>query len=208
MIELPELYTHQETMLNDVRTALSKHRRAILCAAPGTGKTRISKRILASYANRPQLEGESGRALFAVHRRGLVDNASNSFGEAPRLPHGVIMSKRKTNLTESVQVASIDTLNAWYSDGDHYTGDTFDLIVFDEAHAHISKLRSMLEPHDAKRKAHGLKETFLLGLSATPQSSIDSPVSDFTTRESDGTKTTSPASRFSTARSITSSERH
>lgn len=169
VIEIPDLYPHQTKMMNDVRDALKEHRRAILFAPPGTGKTRVAKCILGRYANRPQLEGESGRALFAVHRRGLVDNASGSFGEAPKLPHGLIMSKRKTNLAESVQVASIDTLNAWYSDGGHYTGDTFDLLVFDEAHAHISKLRTMLEPHDAKRKAHGLKETFLLGLSATPQ---------------------------------------
>lgn len=169
VIEIPKLYPHQEKMLSDVREALKNHRRAILFAPPGTGKTRVSKVVLGMYSNRPQLEGESGRALFSVHRRGLVDNASGSFNEAPRLPHGLIMSKRKTNLAESVQVASIDTLNAWYSDGSQYTGDTFDLIVFDEAHAHISKLRTMLAPHDAKRKAHGLKETFLLGLSATPQ---------------------------------------
>lgn len=169
VIELPSLYAHQGDMRDRTRIAMSCDKRVILCAPPGTGKTRLAKWILASFANRPQMEGESGKALFAVHRRGLVDNASNSFREIPVLPHGLIMSGRKTNFSESVQVASIDTLNGWYCDGSSYTGDTFDLIVMDEIHAHVSKFRTMLEAHDAKRLAHGLKPAFVLGLSATPQ---------------------------------------
>lgn len=77
------------------------------------------------------------------------------------------MSQRKTNLAEPVQVASIDTMNAWYCEDGQYTGDTFDLIVFDEAHAHVSKLRSMLGPHDAKRAAHGMKPASVMWLNAT-----------------------------------------
>lgn len=169
MIKLPELYKHQETMRDDVRAALSKHRRVILCAPPGTGKTRLAKWILGSYANREKREGESGRALFVVHRRGLVDNASGSFGESPELPHGLIMSGRETDVRHAVQVASIDTINSWYCDGGKYTGHTFDLVVWDEAHAHLSKLRSFLNPHDSRRANEGLKPTFVMGLSATPQ---------------------------------------
>lgn len=169
VIELPSLYPHQESMRDESREKLRRFGRVVLCAPPGTGKTRISKWILSSFSNRPQSECESGKALFVVHRRGLVDNASNSFGQTPSLPHGVIMSQRKTNLNQSVQVASIDTMNAWYCEGGQYTGETYDLIVFDEAHAHVSKLRSMLGPHDAKRAAHGLKPAYVLGLSATPQ---------------------------------------
>lgn len=169
VIDLPDLYPHQQKMRDDVRIALAKYQRVILCAPPGTGKTRLSKWILASFANRPQSDVESGKALFVVHRRGLVDNASNSFSENPCLPHGIIMSQRKTRFEESVQVASIDTMNAWFCEDGQYTGDTYDLIVFDEAHAHVSKLRSMLTPHDAKREAHGLKPAYIMGLSATPQ---------------------------------------
>lgn len=132
VIELPSLYPHQEAMRDESREKLRRFGRVVLCAPPGTGKTRISKWILGSFSNRPQAEGESGKALFVVHRRGLVDNASNSFGQIPSLPHGVIMSQRKTNLSQSVQVASIDTMNAWYCEGGQYTGDPYDLIVFDE----------------------------------------------------------------------------
>jgi len=115
------------------------------------------------------MKGESGKALFAVHRRGLVDNASDSFNEHPRLPHGLIMSKRKPDFTEPVQVASIDTMNAWFCEDGKYTGDTYDLVVYDETHTHVAKLRTMMGPHNAKREAHGLRPSYLLGLSATPQ---------------------------------------
>lgn len=156
-------------MRDNARKALYIHKRVVLCAPPGTGKTRTAKWVMTSFANRPQAEGESGRALFVVHRRGLVDNASNSFGELPALPHGVIMSQRKTKLDESVQVASIDTMIAWYCEDGQYTGDTFDLVIMDEIHAHVAKFRTFLTAHDAKRAAHGLKPTYVLGLSATPQ---------------------------------------
>lgn len=172
MIELPDLYPHQEQMRDDIRAALAKHRRVIICAPPGTGKTRLAKWILGAYLNRvncDKREGESGRAMFAVHRRGLVDNASDSFAEHPALTHGIIMSGR-TPSQDNIQVASIDTKNSWYCEGGEYKTDwTYDFVVFDETHSHISKLRTFLDAHDAKRRELGLKPTFVLGLSATPQ---------------------------------------
>lgn len=169
MVTLPELYPHQEKMRDALRASLFKHRRSILCAPPGTGKTRLAKWILGSFANREPAEGMSGMSLFTVHRRGLVDNASFSFGEDPVLPHGIIMSGRDTSFNRRVHVASIDSLNSWYVKGDQYDGHTFDLIAFDECHAHLPSLRSFLGPHDAKRERDGLKPAFVLGLSATPQ---------------------------------------
>ena len=170
MIELPSLYPHQETMRDDIRDALMKYRRAILCAPPGTGKTRLAKWIMGAYVNRPKRANESGRAMFAVHRRGLVDNASDSFNETPKLRHGIIMAGEETTPGLPIQVASIDTKNSWYCEGGAYTTKyTYDLVVFDETHSHISKLRTFLEAHDAKRAVMGLSPAFVLGLSATPQ---------------------------------------
>lgn len=170
MVEVPSLYPHQETMRDEVRSALVKHRRVILCAPPGTGKTRLAKWVLAAYANRPKRHNESRRALFTVHRRGLVDNASDSFNEVPELSHGIIMAGRETFGGREIQVGSIDTLLSWYCEGGNYDINlTFDLVVFDEAHAHISKLRTFLDGQDRKRAELGLAPSFVLGLSATPQ---------------------------------------
>ncbi len=169
-IPLPELYTHQEEQKNRCRAALAQHGRVILSAPPGTGKTRCAKWILASSANRQPTERQSGHSLFTVHRRGLVDNAVNSFGEEPSLPHGVIMSGCETSYGSRIQVASIDTLLSWFCDNGTYGADlTFDLIVFDECHSHHQKLAKFLKYHDVHRESLGLHPAYVIGLTATPQ---------------------------------------
>jgi len=133
VIELPTLYLHQDDMVNRLRASLARHRASILQAPPGTGKTRIAKWMLGTSANREPKPTQSGKSLFAVHRRGLVDNASSSFNEHPRLPHGILMSGVEHDASRSVQVASIDTLLSWFCEDGAYTWDeTFDLVIFDE----------------------------------------------------------------------------
>jgi superfamily II DNA or RNA helicase len=171
VVELPSLWPHQETVRDAVRAALAKHRRVILCAPCGFGKTRIAKAILGASVNLDRGEGWSGRSLFAVHRRGLVNNASDSFNEEPRLPHGIIMAGEDTSPGCETQVASIDSANSWYigENGRYETDYTYDFITIDEAHSHLSKFRTFLAAHDAKRQSLGLRPAFVLGLSATPQ---------------------------------------
>ena len=173
MIELPSLYPHQEDLRDRTRESLARNGRVILCAPPGMGKTRTAKWILGSAANRERRESQSGFSLFTVHRRGLVDNAANSFSEAPYLPHGVIMSGRQTNWKKRTQVASIDTLLAWFIQENVYHIDyTFDLIVWDEAHSHHPKFARFLERHDAKREELGLPPAYVIGLTATPHAIV------------------------------------
>lgn len=170
MIELPTLYPHQVDMVDRLRSALALHRRAILCAPPGTGKTRMSKFILGAAINREPPARSSGRYLWCVHRRGLVNNAEDSFSECPELPHGVIMSGRQPAYGRRVQVASVDSLLSWFIEDEKYSTDiTFDLIVFDETHSHLDKLARFLRYHDAKREELDKHPTYLVGLSATPQ---------------------------------------
>lgn len=170
MIELPSLYPHQGDHKDRIRAGLAQHIRVIACAPPGTGKTRMAKWILGASANREPLPNQSGKSLFCVHRRGLVDNASNSFAEEPELRHGLIMSDRETAYGRRVQVASIDTLLRWFIENDRYeTNVTFDLIVFDEAHSHHSKFARFLQYHDAYREELGLHPAYVIGLTATPQ---------------------------------------
>ena len=170
MIELPSLYDHQVEFIDAGRAALRRHRAVILQAPPGTGKTRCAKWIIGNTLNKPKTEKQSGFSLFTVHRRSLVDNASESFNESPELPHGLIMSGRETNWRHGVQVASIDTLLSWYVEGGEYQVETtFDLILFDETHSHVAKLVKFLRAHDAKRQELGLSPCFVIGLSATPE---------------------------------------
>ena len=170
MIVLPSLYPHQEDLKDRTRAALAKHRRVVVCAPCGCGKTRIAKWILGASANRQAMPHQSGRSLFAVHRRGLVQNAIDSFCESPELPHGVIMSGEDTAYGSRVQVASIDSLLSWFCDGGIYQNNlTFDLIAFDETHSHLAKLAKFLACHDAKREALGKHPAYVIGLTATPQ---------------------------------------
>lgn len=170
MIELPTLRPYQEQLVQELRQNIVKYRNVIACMPPGAGKTVTAKYILGAYLNRPKRENESGHAAFMVHRRGLVENASDSFSDHPRLPHGVIMSGCDTSPNLPLQVASIDTKNSWYVNGDQYdTNYTYDFLVFDEIHAQVQKFRTFLLAHNAKREALGLPPPFILGLSATPQ---------------------------------------
>jgi len=170
MIALPSLYPHQEDHRDRARTALARHGRVILSAPPGVGKTRMAKWILGRSANRKPLDHQSGKSLFCVHRRGLVDNAINSFEEDPPLPHGVIMSGRETAYGSRIQVASIDTLLSWFIENDVYRPDiTFDLIVWDEAHSHHPKFATFLKYHDNRREELGQNRAYVLGLTATPE---------------------------------------
>jgi len=170
VIELPTLFPHQKKLRDDTRTALARHRRVILCGQTGVGKTRIAKWILGASANREPKERQSGRSLFAVHRRGLTINAIDSFEEEPGLPHGVIMSGLDTAYGHRIQIASIDSLLSWFIENDAYQNDiTFDLLIYDETHAHLQKFARLLKYHDLKRQELGLHPAYVIGLTATPQ---------------------------------------
>lgn len=170
MIDLPTLRPYQESLVQELRNNIAKLGSVIACMPPGAGKTVTAKYILGCYANRQKRPDESGFAAFMVHRRGLVENASGSFAQDPVLPHGLIMSGCDTKYYAPIQVASIDTKNSWYVKGDVYDSNyTYDFLVFDEIHSHVSKFKTFLAAHNAKRAELGLCPPFVLGLSATPQ---------------------------------------
>ena len=169
MIELPNLRQYQIENVQAIQQALRNHKRIIDCMPTGAGKSTVAKYILALKRNREPTETQSGNALFAVHRRGLVDNAIDTFNREPKLPHGVAMSGRDRNWKERIQVGSIDSMLSWYLKDGVYTPDhTYDLIIYDETHAHFSKLQTFVEAHDKKRVTLGLNPVYVIGLTATP----------------------------------------
>lgn len=148
----PNLRPYQTDVVTRLRTSLARHRSSILCAHTGTGKTVIAKWI-------SQATAEKGlRCLVAVHRRGLVDNLCQAFDKEPAVKYGVLMSGEDTAPGRAIQIASIDTLNSW-----GYQGKPFDLVIYDECHSHLPKLRTHLD------SIGGESPPFVLGLSATPQ---------------------------------------
>jgi superfamily II DNA or RNA helicase len=80
------------------------------------------------------------------------------------------MSGREADYSSRIQVASIDSLLSWFIEEEGYHPKlTFDLIVYDECHAHHQKLAKFLKYHDARREELGMHEAYMIGLSATPQ---------------------------------------
>ncbi len=170
MLTVPSLYSNQQALVDDgVRPAMQEVGNVILSSEPGSGKTRMSKHICACAMNKPPSDRQTGRILFAVHRRGLVDNAIDSFKEPPYLPHGVLMSSRNTDWSQRMQIGSIDTLLSWHLDNGIYTSKAFfDLVIYDECHAHLPTFARWLMAHNEARKAAGFTSPFVLGLSGTP----------------------------------------
>ena len=184
MIELPNLWSHQSGQVDEAREVVrtTTHRlnlngkdetpdhvtirSVIFQASAGGGKTRCAKWILGNSLNNMP----NGKVLFAVHRRNLVFNASESFNDTPVLPHGVVMSNHETDWANRCFVASVDTLNNWWVEGKEYNEKAFvfDVVIIDECHFHLSKHVKYVKAHERRRRDLGLKPAIYIGLSATP----------------------------------------
>lgn len=142
------LRDYQEDMIRRCRQALRRHRRVLLQAPTGAGKT-----ALASY-----MAGQSaanGRAVwFICHRAELVTQTSLTFRRFG-IAHGIISAGIPMDLRQSVQVCSIDTLKNRLAKLPPPA-----LVIWDECH-HIGAAGW------AKVMAT-LGNAFHIGLSATP----------------------------------------
>lgn len=83
--------------------ALRRVKRVLLQCPPGGGKTAIATSIASKFA------GRSAAAWFICHRAELVEQTSKTFYKHG-LAHGFIAAGYPMNLTQLVQVCSIDTL--------------------------------------------------------------------------------------------------
>jgi DNA repair protein RadD len=143
-----QLRQYQVELIDQAREALKKHRRVLLVAPTGAGKTAITVYMMRQAASKGL------RSCFIVHQTELLMQTSRALW-AQKLEHGLIASGRgRAGLP--TQVASIQTLVNRVS---QYK--PWDLIIIDEAHRSAAKTyRDVCAAYPNAR---------IIGLTATPQ---------------------------------------
>lgn len=122
------------------------HKRPMLMAPTGAGKTQIAIQIIRNALSRGK------RVLFTVDRVQLIDQTAKVFFDAG-LDFGVMQADHPlTRSRAPVQLASIQTLTK------RIMPPRFDLVINDEAHVTYEKMTALME----------LWQSPCLGLSATP----------------------------------------
>ena len=145
------LRDYQQQCIDDLRSAFAKkHRRVLLVAPTGAGKT-----VMFSYLTQ-KLTERGNRVLLLAHRDFLLDQIGGTLARFG-IPHGFIAAKRKRELCHLTQVAGVHTLKnrvgkiAWQPDW----------IICDEAHhATAGSWNTIMQAYPAAR---------VLGVTATPQ---------------------------------------
>jgi DNA repair protein RadD len=146
-----KLRDYQQQCIDGLRAAFTaKHRRVLLVAPTGAGKT-----VMFSHLTQ-QLISRGNRVLLLAHRDFLLEQISGTLARFD-IPHGFIAARRKRELCHLAQVAGVHTLKsripkiAWKPDW----------IICDEAHhATAGSWDVILNAYPAAR---------VVGVTATPQ---------------------------------------
>ena len=138
----------QEKALADIRVAFSRHRRVLLQASTGFGKTATASVIIR------QAVAKGRRVVFAAHLDSIVGDTLERL-RACGVYAGRIQAGEPADPLAPVQVASIATLHA------RELAPPADLVIADECHRGVSEMwRGTFGRYPRAR---------ILGLSATPQ---------------------------------------
>lgn len=146
-----KLRDYQEQAIASLREAFKqKHRRVLLVAPTGAGKT-----VMFSYLTH-QLTQRGNRVLLLAHRDFLLDQISETLSRFD-IPHGFIAARRPLQLCHLAQVAGVHTVKTrtkkitW----------TPDWIICDEAHhATAGSWNAIIEAYP---------EAKVIGVTATPE---------------------------------------
>jgi superfamily II DNA or RNA helicase len=148
MISLRE---YQLSGVGRLRDSIRQHKRSILVAPTGAGKTRMAIRIMQGAVE------QGNRCWFVVHRRELCTQTSKALWDA-KLAHGMIMSG-KGRSPQLAQIATVITaanrINSMPVD------QRPKVIIFDECHRSVSE--------SYKRIANACQGAYIIGLTATPE---------------------------------------
>jgi DNA repair protein RadD len=142
------LRPYQSAALDETSQAFRSHRRVLLVAPTGAGKTTIAAEIIRRSVERGK------RIVFLAHRKELIEQCSTRLDQFG-IDHGVIMasnSRHRPNLP--VQVASVQTLINRDLDAPP------NLIIIDETHRCTSASYQTV--------INNCGNPYVLGLTATP----------------------------------------
>lgn len=146
----PELRPYQHKLVSDVRTSFRLHRRVLMQACTGAGKTVIFAHIAAGAAERGR------RTCILAHRRELIEQASAKLSWAG-VEHGTITADQRLPIRMQTMVASVQTLARRL---DHYR-DAFDFLVADECHHAVAgQWQQVIDAYPSAK---------VLGVTATPE---------------------------------------
>ena len=141
------LRAHQERVFDELRGTMAEgHRRIMLCAPTGYGKTEVACAIMSLT------RAKGKRVAFVAGCKELVWQAAKRL-QGYGIPHGMTQAENQYGRSEKIQVLSAQTLErrGSYPEG-------LDLVIIDEAHEIRVKLMAWLA-------AMGVR---YIGLSATP----------------------------------------
>lgn len=153
---------YQKRMIESVcKHYNSKHRRALLVMATGTGKTRVSISLVDVLVRNNWVKN----VLFLADRIELVNQAKRNY--AKLLPNMTVSSLRDSDVDISARIlfSTYQTMIGHLDkDAKTFSLGRFDLIIIDEAHRSVfGKYGAIFEYFDG----------LLLGLTATPRDEVD-----------------------------------
>jgi superfamily II DNA or RNA helicase len=145
------LRPYQHQAVQQIREAYRQRHRAVLFVLPtGGGKTVVFSHIA------EQAAAKGSRICVLVHRQELLRQASASLASLG-VPHGLIAANRSMDLSQPVQVASVQTLARRLH---KLPPGLFQLLVVDEAHHSNAGTWAKVLAHFSSAR--------VLGVTATP----------------------------------------
>lgn len=145
------LREYQQTLIASLRSSILKgHKKVVLCAPTGAGKTIMFTYMIAEHIKK------GGRALVFTHRKELLKQAGSSFEKFGLTPE-FINAGSKPDLDKPLHVAMIETFDRRKDDLSLFLQQKT-LIIIDECH--INNFTKSFE--------HIGNDTVVIGATATP----------------------------------------
>lgn len=149
-----ELRPYQVEVIDEYNRVIAAGKRRVILVAPtGAGKTVLASAIIKAAVAAGQ------KVLVLAHRREIITQTSAKL-HAHAVPHGIIQAGFKRSRSESVQVASVQTLWQRAIRAETMQLPPADLLVIDECHHCPAKTY--------QRIIDAYPNAILLGLTATP----------------------------------------